>query len=264
MWLRYNILYIMLLLCSCASHPYVPDDDDGGGDIVVEPEGSGQVSIAYLKSLYERTPVAIDRDIYIVGRVVSSDISGNFYKTLVVEEETGGVVVRIDLENYYQKYDRGSLVQINCNSLVLSSYGGTLQLGAYAYDGETQYLGHIPAGRIDAVISVDRDLDIDIVSPPIAIKSLSANNISCTVKFTDIQFEERGMAWADEGVDTNRHIVDRAGNRLVVRTSAYAAFAAWLLPYGSGSIEGVVSYFNGEYQLTLCNIEAADMYEERF
>lgn len=233
---------------------------------VPEPAGSGKISIAYLKSLYERMPVAIEKDIYILGRVVSSDSHGNFYKTLIIEDSTGGIAVRIDLENYYKKYDKGSLARVNCNSLVLSDYGGTLQFGTHSYPDAVQNIGYIPANRLDAVISVDRSKDQEVIPPETTIAALTPNHISRTVKFTHVQFvdEELGLAWTEDSSDTDRHIIDNNGDRLIVRTSAYALFATWLLPRQSGSIQGVISYFNGEYQLILCDLESVMMKDERF
>lgn len=254
--LKYLILFF--ILCRCSSKTNIP--------YVIEPESRGKVSVAYLKSLYERIPVTIDRDIYILARVVSSDSHGNFYKTLIVEDETGGIVVRIDLENYYKKYDKGSLARINCNSLVLNDYGGTLQLGAYAYSETAQRIGYIPANRLDAVISVDRSKDQEVIPPETKIAALTPNHISRTVRFTRVQFvdEELGLAWTEGNSDTNRHIIDRDENQLIVRTSAYALFATWMLPHQSGSIDGVISYFNGEYQLMVCSQLSAVMKDERF
>jgi hypothetical protein len=51
---------------------------------------------------------------------------------------------------------------------------------------------------------------------------------------------------------------------LVVRTSRYADFAHRILPSGSGYIEGVLGYFNGTYQLRVCDDQKAMMYEPRF
>lgn len=253
-----KIVLIALFFSGCASQPDVPH--------VVIPEGSEKVSVAYLKSIYERTPVAVDREIYIQARVVSSDNHGNFYKTMVVEDETGGIAVRIDLENYYRKYDKGSLVKINCNSLVLSDYGGVIQLSAYVYDQTAQYIGYIPANRLDAIISLDRKNDKEVVPAEAAIAALTPNHISRAVRFSRVQFvdEELGLEWTEDGADTDRHIVDGNGNRLIVRTSAHAVFATRLLPAGSGSIQGVLGYFNGEYQLILCNMTSVIMKDARF
>lgn len=227
--------------------------------------GEGEtVTIAYLKSLYERSPVTIDGEVYIEGRVVSTDQYGNFYNTLFVEDATGGIPIRIDLKNYYHSYFRGMEVRVACNSLVLSSYGGMLQLGAYVRDEDSQSLGYIPSDRLLSVIFINEKQDAALVPVTLTIGALSPPHIGRHVAFRDVQFENPLLKWADAEADTDRYITDRNGARLAVRTSRYAEFANRSLPAGSGYIEGVLTYFNGNYQLVVCSDIYAVMEGKRF
>ncbi len=216
--------------------------------------GDGGVTIAWLRSMYGRSAVTVEGDVYITGRVVSTDQFGNFYKTLVLEDETGGIVVRVDLEDYHRTYFYGMRLRVACNALVLSSYGGTLQLGAYSYDEGPADPGYIPFDRLPAVITIGEKQDDALPEPlPLTIPELAPGHISRLVALHDVQFVDgaAGATWSAPDADTDRLIVDRDGNRMVVRTSRYAEFAGRLLPGGSGSIAGVVSYFNGTYQLVV-------------
>ena len=226
----------------------------------------GGVTIAYLKSLYARSPVTVEGYVYIAGRVVSTDQYGNFYKTLVVEDETGGIAIRIDLENYHRTYFRGMQIRIACNALVLSSYGGMLQLGAYSWEEGSPDPGYIAANRLAAVITVDSDKDQTPEPTPLGIPDLAPRHIGCFVAFEDVQFAdpETGLTWSGAEADTDRHVIDRNGNRLIVRTSRFALFAGRTLPHGSGYIEGVMTYFNGKYQLVVCSDTYAVMEKPRF
>jgi hypothetical protein len=89
------------------------------------------ISIARLKEMGGREPVRIDSDVYIRGVVVSDDREGNIYKSIVVEDSTGGIELKIDLEEIFSFPDlgRGRTVTVRCNSLVLGRYGGSPQLG---------------------------------------------------------------------------------------------------------------------------------------
>lgn len=253
MWRSRVILLVTLFAAGCRSGSG-PEYRDGG------------VTIAYLKSMYGRSAVGIEGDVYITGRVVSTDQFGNFYKTLVVEDETGGITVRIDLENYHRTYYHGMQVRIACNALVLSSYGGTLQLGAWSYDEGAADLGRIPFDRLPAVITIVEGNDAMPEAEALTIPELAPGHISRLVVFRDVQFadEESGLTWSEADSDTDRRIVDRNGNQLVVRTSRYAVFAGRVLPVGSGSIEGIVSYFNGAYQLVVLSDMSAVMNAPRF
>lgn len=220
------------------------------------------VSIAYLKSLYERSAVIVDGEVFIRGRVVSTDQYGAFYNTLYVEDSTGAIAVRVDMENYHRIYFRGMEVVIACNSLMIDSYGGMLRLGVGSPDGFVP----IPQWRVPSVVSIVEGTDISPVPTMLTIGELSARWIGCYAAFECVQFTEPGQTWSNEdaGAATNRTLVDCNGFTLTVRTSAHASFAGHLLPSGSGYIEGIITYFNGEYQLEVCSHTVAIMTGERF
>jgi hypothetical protein len=226
----------------------------------------GAVSIAYLKTLYTGAPTEITGELHIAGRVVSSDVRGNFYKTLVLDDGTGGIEVKLDLEQIFKRFMIHTLVDVRCNGLWLGSSGGTLQLGAEPYDDfQTQY---IPEGDIPLHLASDSSFTDEVLPRELTIGMLSAGDISMFACFKGVQFvgEEQVLGWADATAeqDTDRHLVDAVGDTLVVRTSRYADFAHRTLPSGSGYIEGVLGYFNGTYQLRVCDDQKAMMYEERF
>ena len=247
------VFFAVLLAVGCAKNP--------------EPEfRAGDVSIAWLKSLYGRQPVVVTGDTYITGRVTSTDQYGNFYKTLFIEDDTGGICLRIDLEDYHRTYFRGMHLRIACNALVLSSYGGMLQLGAFSYDAVTPDLSAIPRDRLAAVITIREGEDEAVEPPLLAISELAPQHIGRFVAFDGVQFDDDAVVhtWSEVAADTDRYLTDRAGNRIAVRTSRRATFASRPLPSRSGYIEGVVTYFNGRYQLVVCSDMSAIMDEARF
>jgi hypothetical protein len=257
-----KIFFISLvaLVVACNPPSIIPDPENPPFG------GEGTVSIAYLKTLYTGAPTKITGELHIAGRVVSSDVRGNFYKTLVLDDGTGGIEVKLDLEQIFKRFMIHTLVTVRCNGLWLGSYGGTLQLGAEPYDDfQTQY---ILEGDIPLHLAVDESFTDEVLPRELTIGALLAGDISMFVSFRGVQFadEEQGLGWADASAeqDTDRHLVDRAGDTLVVRTSRYADFAHRILPSGSGYIEGVLGYFNGTYQLKVCDDQKAMMYEPRF
>ncbi len=213
---------------------------------------NGLVSIAYLKSLYESSPAMIDRDIYIEGTIVSTDQYGAFYKTIILNDKTGGIAIRVDTENYYRVYYRRDTYKVACNSLTISDYGGQLQLGT---DN-----GPIPNELLPTVFSREELPAEEFLPLSLKIDEINPTHIQRWVCLDDVQFEETGPWYTIEG----RHIVDREGNRLNVRVSRYAYFADYMLPMGSGYIEGVLSVFNGIYQLEMSSNIFAIMESERF
>ena len=65
-------------------------------------------------------------------------------------------------------------------------------------------------------------------------------------------------------VATVRHLVDPRGDTIDVYTSPYADFVQSPLPSGSGSIEGLLGYFNRCYQLRILNSYHIAMTDVRF
>lgn len=256
-----KILFISaLLLASCgASNPAT----ETGGAV------EGTVSIAYLKTLWKGAPVKITGELRISGNVVSSDAAGNFYKTLVVDDGTGGIEVKLDLEDIFKHFRLHTAVDIRCNGLWLGSYGGTLQLGAEPWeDWQTQYIpeSEIPLHCQSAGVPAE-----EVVALRLDFRSIAPQHISSFAGFEGVQFidGEVGLNWTETDTEetggaTDRHLVDSRGDTLTVRTNSHALFAGKTLPSGSGYIEGVLNYFNGAYQLILCDDQKAIMESPRF
>lgn len=238
------------LMCCLSVSCNEPDDIA----YVADSSGSSskQVSIAYLRSLYQRAPVLIEEEIYIIGTLVSSDQFDVFYKTMIINDKTGGIALRVNMENYHRKYYELGNFKINCKSLTINSYGGQLQLAIAGNEISTE--------EMPMVITHD-EYDKEFIPLPLTIDIIKPAYIQRLVCFDDVQFETYGP-WYDG--DEERYIVDRAGNRLNVRTPRYAKFADSMLPTGSGYIEGILTVFNGVYQLEMVDNRMEFMDNERF
>lgn len=215
--------------------------------------GGQEISVHYLKSLYKNTPLRITDDYVIRGQVVSSDAAGNFRWSLIVEDETGGIELKVGLSPYHEQYPMGREVRVKCAGLMLGAYGRTIQLGSGSEDeryetgfidreriGEHIILTGKPGGRVPAVLT-----------PEI----LSMRYVDCAVRVENVRFinEEQGLDWGDGENYVERHLQFLASptDTLAVRTSPYAGFAKEELPSGAGSLEGVLTQFAGKYSLVL-------------
>ena len=219
-------IFSVLVLVACRPASVVPEPGDGHIPGEVDEQ---TVSIAFLKTLYNGAPVRITGEYLISGAVVSNDYQGNFYKTLVVEDNTGGIEIKLDVEDISGLFWVYSRVTVRCNGLWLGSYGGTLQLGTEPYgDFETQF---IPEGSIADYFVNDRSSYGEVRPRLLDISELSLRDISTFAAFDGVSFiaEERGMGWADSAAetDTDRHLVSAAGDTLVVRTRRYARQEFW-------------------------------------
>lgn len=227
----------------------------------VPESGEQDVSIAYLKALYSGVPTEITADMRITGTVVSSDRDGNFYHTLVLDDRSGGIEIKLGMDEIFKRFMIHTRVSVRCGGLWLGTYGGTLQLGTEPSTGaepsETYETQQLNETEIAEHLFPDNGFYGEVLPRTVAIPELSERDVSTFVALESVRFveAEQGLTWADVSQDappaTDRHIVDTQGNTLIVRTSRYARFAARTLPRGTGRIEGVLGYFGADYQLVV-------------
>ncbi len=227
---------------------------------VVPKSGDEEHSIASLKTLYSGAPTQIRDNILITGTVISSDREGNFYQTLVVEDATGGIEIKLGVDEIFKHFRIHTRATIRCQGLWLGSYGGTLQLGSAPMQTfETEPLTEIEMAEH---LTVDATFYGEIVPRESTISDLSARDISTFVLLSGVRFapEEEGLSWAETDDEspyaTDRYLIDSQGNRLAVRTSRYASFARRMLPRGEGKILGVAGYFDDRFQLVVTDAMA--------
>lgn len=218
-----------------------------------EPSESGPVSIAYLKTLAAGRSTFISNDIYIEGCVVAHDWLGEFYKTMTVVDDSGGIEISIDSRRIWQLLPLHSSITVSCNGLTLGRYGNKLQLG-------TESGGDYPTERIaeydfDRYISVSGEASMP---DPLELEvgELTTAHISRFVCFRNLQLsdEERGAVWCndtDENTDdddtdddrylkfTDRHFVDTHGDTLTVRVLNRCDYAKEPIPSGRLVLAGI-------------------------
>ncbi|MCB0585813.1 MAG: hypothetical protein KDD06_10885 [Phaeodactylibacter sp.] len=229
-----------------------------GTPLEVEPN----TTIAELKALYvpgKLTPV--EGDVIIRGVVVADDRSGNFYRSFVFQDETGGIEVLINLTDFYNFYPIGRELAIDCQGLYLGEYNGVIQLGGYTYiEGSAEQLGDI----VDYNQRISRGMLVGTPEPTIrTINSLGNQDISTLVKLENVEFafSEVGLTFSDAfGQQTlNRTIQDCDGNTIVLRTSGFAIFANDTIPEGNGSIVAIYNVFGSTKQLYIRELSDLQM-----
>jgi hypothetical protein len=88
-------------------------------------------TIAALKAKYTTagTTLAIDEDLVIGGVVGMDDKSGNFYQQIAIQDETGGILLRLAGSNLYTTYPVGRKIYVKLKGLYLGDYGRMIQIG---------------------------------------------------------------------------------------------------------------------------------------
>lgn len=260
-----DLLLCVLLLVGCRE----------SNELEYRPEEPPErVSIAGLKSLYRTAPLRIGGEQCISGRITANDRNGNLYHTICIEDSTGGIALRVGAENLYRRYWTGARATVRCNGLWLGAYGGALQLGAAptaAFEVDP-----IAESEVGVYITVETDRQTEIIPYSIPIAQCSPRYLYTQVRLEPVQFIEEDLprGWCDTLPDPDtgepvaaaavRRLVDPAGDTLAVYTSPYADYAVLPIPAGSGAAEGVLSYFNGVYQLRIIDYRRVEMTGARF
>lgn len=140
-------------LCSCQSlkeewQPvFTGEYDDPATDQPVSMTPTH--TIAELASRYRTgQPWTVDENIVISGIVSTTDRYGNFYKSFYIQDDTGGMEIKLGKNGLYNDYLPGQRIYVDCRDLELGMYGngstgvGMVQLGYNDPSGdyETSYL----------------------------------------------------------------------------------------------------------------------------
>lgn len=222
----------------------VKGDFDTPPVVVPKVDFPANTTIPQLIAMYTGGVVNITTDIVVKGLVVANDESGNFYKQIIIQDDTSGLQIQIDQKDLYTTYKLGQRVFVKCNGLALGQYGGNLQLG-YNVAGE---ISRIPASKLADHLFIDSLPGIVPAPRLLSIPTLANTYLNMLVKLDGIHFADPGLPFATPTATTNRNMLDSLGNILVLRTSNYATFQPRLIPTGTGSVTGVLSIFNSSYQ----------------
>ena len=189
----------------------------------------------------------------IEGVVVANDESNNLYKTVAIQDSTGGIMVLLDASSIYQSFPTGTLLRINLQGLLLSDYRRMVQLVASI---DTSTGSAVTAGIALPLFSKY----IRIIKEQVAVNpiNVSFKNLSDTlqgrlIKISNVEFAsaDTSQTYSDKKnkIGASRSVKFCVGGTIYLRTSGYADFAGIKLPTGNGDIIGIYSVFNSEKQI---------------
>lgn len=225
-------------------------------------------TIADLKARYTGTPTEIADELIIRGVVVADDLSGNFFRSLIMQDESGGIEVLINMTSAHNLYPQGREVFINCQGLILNNNDGVIQLGGYLYEENgVQEVGDI--AEVRKVL-----MGGEIVGEPAPtvktindLRQLAPRDISTLIKLENVEFTtaDAGLSYADPigRRSLNRTLVDCNGNEIVVRSSGFSTFVSELTPEGNGEITAIFSVFGTTPQLYIRGLSDVVMNGDR-
>lgn len=255
------------VITSCVKQKFDNPPDSGSYD----PNIPVNSTVLAIKNLYTGVPTLIDSDYVISGIVTADDRSGAFYKQIVIQDTSSGIVVLLGRTGLYTDFPIGRKVYVKCKGLYVGAYGGFVQLG-YTPDN-TNSLSDIPSALIAKhVIKANTG---NKVTPRVVqindLKSFNTTSIKWlgtliqvdSAEFIEAQVGEPYAQDPNIASGTDRTIEDCVGKNIIVRMSGYATYRNELLPAGRGPITAIYSRYNSTPQLLIRDTTDVRMYSPR-
>jgi hypothetical protein len=216
-------------------------------------------TVAEIAAIAGSTPVQYTDDDVIEAYVTSNDEAGTFYKSISFQDKLAadgtliGFSVPINATTLFGKgFTPGRKVYIKLKDLYIAKVYGSLQIG-------TLYNGTI--GRISE-FDYKKHLFVssDVVSEDTLVRTLTlaqaytdANQNTLVdlsvVEFSDSSLERTYYDVDSGGGATNHYLSSSAGGTdRIIRFSSFALFTVKQVPSGSGTIRGVLTKYNSDFQ----------------
>ncbi len=200
-------------------------------------------------------------DTIIRGIVVADDKSGNLYKSIVIQDATAGITVRLDGNSLYANYPVGREIFIKCKGLVLGDYNGLVQIGGAIDDSDPTRLelAPLPSVLFDTHLikgSLDNPVTARVVTPAQLTTQLQDTLQSTLIQLNNFEFAtgDTSKTYADPTrASTARNFIirDCGGNSITLRNSSFANFTGLSVPNNNGSIVAIYTIFGSTKQLNI-------------
>ena len=261
-----NFLLLLSTLSCVTTEFEVPEISE----TAVSPEGTEVPLSSVINNLAQSSEPVIEYEntwTYFTGYVISSDVAGNFYHELVLqdapENPTSGITIQLNQNAIYTVFEPGRNVYIYLDGLAATTENGIVQLGIRDGNG----ISEIPNSLIGK--HVVRTTEVaTLVGLPINIADFSEAYENLFISLQHAQFNRAEVLGASiktfAGEITDEYdgvrlleTCDSRG-RTLVSTSTFSAFKSVELPTGSGSIQGVLSRdFYDDFYIIRINTTAA-------
>ena len=257
-------LFSTILLFSCVKQEFDAPPAEGKTTNLTANKTIKELKATHVTGAFE----TISEDWIIEAVVVADDQSGNYYKTIVIQDATAGIDVKLNANSLYNNYPIGRKVYIKLKGLVLGDYNGLIQLGggiSKDKNGNDQ-LAYIEELLIpNYLYKGERN---QFVTPKVVkIAELTPDMVSTLVTLKDVQFTDAdaGQTYADANrkLTLNRNVEDCDGLAILLRTSGYCSFANDVTPAGKGTMTGIYSVFRTDNQFYIRNTDDIKMADTR-
>ena len=218
--------------------------------------GKTMKTVAEVKAYFSGTLAQIPDNAYLKAQVTANDKTGNLFKYIYVEDKTGGIRVNIDMASLYAdpRFFVGKQVLISLKDLYVGSVNTEVQLGGL-FNGN---VGRVLANDVYKHFFPTTDFT-EVVATEKTIAGLTDADVGRWIKIKDLQFinDDLGETYAGAS-NTTRTLEDCSGSKLSLTTSSFATFASRQIDSGKRDLYGVLTKYNGKYEVWITNPLGAD------
>lgn len=175
----------------------------------------------------------VNSDCVIRGCVTAEDRSGNFFRSFIIQDNSGAIEIRAGFYDLNTIFPRNKEVSINVKNLFVDAYNGVLQLGKER-NGEVDFIAN---RYISGMYFMPQNNRCTIISREIELDDLNINNYCGElVEINNLQsVDTEEITWSG-----NRIFKDENNNELTVVTSEYSNFADEIIPREIISLTGIL------------------------
>jgi hypothetical protein len=214
------------------------------------------VSIKALRKLHAMGNFEpITKSMALEATIVANDEHDNLYKSISIQDSSGGILLNLDGSSLYQTYPVGTTIRVRLQNLFLTDYRRMLQIVGSVDTSSGQLLTTgIAAPLFSKFIKVVKE-NTNIVPMIVSFKNLADSLQGRLIKISNVEFSaaDTNSTFADKKnkIGASRSLKFCSGGTIYLRTSGYADFAGISLPKNNGDLVGIYSVYNYEKQLLL-------------
>ena len=198
-------------------------------------------TLAELRQLCKGGYYAVTSELICVAQVTTSDREGNFYRSMFVEDGTGGAEIKLGIYDIESQYPIGLPIAIRLKGTAIMESNGYITIGLpmQSFDSSPR--------EFESQVVIDKHItrgkEVQNINPLLCdIQSLNTSLCGRFVKITSVNHAPLAEDDGELTLEGYHCFIDNNGSAIFTRVSSYADFATTEIPTTAVAIQGILSY----------------------
>lgn len=231
----FSVIYITLLLLLGGCYDSHNNETPHTQNIVAN------CTLAELRQLCKVGYYAVASELICVAQVTTSDREGNFYRSMFVEDGTGGAEIKLGIYDIESQYPIGLPIAIRLKGTAIMESNGYITIGLpkQSFDSSPR--------EFESQVVIDKHItrgnEMRSIEPMLCgIQSIDTSLCGRFVKITSVSHAPLADSDGELTLEGYHRFIDNNGSAIFTRVSSYADFATAEIPTTEVSIQGILSY----------------------